>query len=81
MWRNEGRPLYFVYSKDQKLLVWASEIAMIYLAMDRNGIEFDRIREVPTEALLKWEIPARNHLFYKPEKLKLRGGTIFEEKP
>jgi glutamine phosphoribosylpyrophosphate amidotransferase len=79
MWRNKGRPLYYAYSKDKKLLVWASEIAMIYLTMDRNGIEFDVIHELPVNHLFKWEVPKRNKSWNTPNLTPIKGGIYFDQ--
>lgn len=37
--RNKERPLVYAYSKDKKVLVWASEAWMIINACRRNGVE------------------------------------------
>ncbi len=36
--RNEERPLFFAYSKDNTVLYWASEIWMLLGMADRNGV-------------------------------------------
>jgi asparagine synthetase B (glutamine-hydrolysing) len=37
--RNDKRPLVYAFSKDRKVLVWASEAWMLLAACKRNGIE------------------------------------------
>jgi glucosamine 6-phosphate synthetase-like amidotransferase/phosphosugar isomerase protein len=40
--RNNERPMTYAYSKDRKVLVWASEAWMIINACRRNGVELDK---------------------------------------
>lgn len=64
--RNKERPLYYAYSADNTLLIWASEPWMIRISCMRNGLDLEEhekskepvIRIVPEDTLLKWEIPS-----------------------
>ena len=40
--KNEERPLFHVFSKDRKVLYWASEWGMLDWALARNGMEIDK---------------------------------------
>lgn len=40
--RNNERPLIFAYTKDRKVLLWASESWMLINAARRNGLELDQ---------------------------------------
>lgn len=37
--RNDQRPLFFCYSKDNKQVFWASEFWMLHVALSRQGVE------------------------------------------
>lgn len=39
--RNDQRPLCYAYTKDRKVLIWASEAWMLVAACRRHGIELD----------------------------------------
>lgn len=39
--RNQERPLIYAYTKDKKVLIWASEAWMLLAAARRNGIELE----------------------------------------
>jgi len=39
--RNKERPLSFAFTKDRKVLIWASEAWMLVNACRRNGVELD----------------------------------------
>lgn len=57
MWRNEERPLYYVYSEDRKVIFWASEPYMLYLALQRNGIKYTDLYEVTPHNEYRFVIP------------------------
>jgi hypothetical protein len=48
MIRNKERPLWVAYSGDNKTVLWASEVGMLYAAANRNGMRVrDAFQTVP----------------------------------
>lgn len=58
MLRNKERPLYYVYSKDMKTLLWASESWMLTIACAKYDLEIGTITELP---------PMSEHSFVLPQ--------------
>lgn len=57
MLRNKERPLWFVYSKDMKTLLWASEPWMLQIACARHGLEIGEVKELPEMLEHSFELP------------------------
>jgi len=47
--RNSQRPLWMVYSEDEKNLFWASEYWMLSSVLSRNDIKFGKIEQLPVD--------------------------------
>ena len=54
--RNKERPLHFVYSKDDKTLMWASESWMLWVAAGRQNIDLNDIVAVKPNTLYTFEL-------------------------
>jgi hypothetical protein len=54
--RNEQRPLYVTYSKDGKVMFWASESWMLYAALNKHNIAYDTIEILPVDLHVSIEI-------------------------
>jgi predicted glutamine amidotransferase len=76
--RNEERPLVYAYSKDHKVLVWASEAWMLINACRRNGVELAQndkglsCYSTVTDNLYTLEIPQKEGT--ELPELKREGG-------
>lgn len=66
MWRNDDRPLFYVFSEDRKCIFWASEVWMLLGILARNGIKHTEVHDVAPHYEYKFVIPMKN------------GGTINE---
>ncbi len=47
MWRNTERPLFYCFTEDRKVMFWASEEAMLNLALSRKQIKFTKPVALP----------------------------------
>lgn len=55
--RNDKRPLFFAVVKNQpELLFWASEKWMLSVALSREELEVEEIREVPVDTWISLEV-------------------------
>ena len=89
--RNDKRPMYYAYTKDRKVLIWASEVWMILAACNRNGVELQTSDKgiacfsTTVDTLYTFKIPQdkteiappekKGGLLGKPEKAPFRGTT------
>ena len=80
--RNSERPLFYCYSKEGDIMLYASEIFMIKTAAYRNGLEIDKIKEVRKDHLYSFQIPTAEHKFKKPrvEKLEVYSPPSYASK-
>jgi predicted glutamine amidotransferase len=46
-YRNDRRPLYYVYDEKRERIFWASEAGMLYLILNRNKIAFQKVHMLP----------------------------------
>lgn len=53
--RNAKRTLYFGYVKGKNTMVFGSEWLMLHWIMDRNGIEIEEWKDLPTGELFKFK--------------------------
>ena len=56
--RNSQRPMWIVYSEDDKTIFWASELGMIYLAAFRNQIKLKQPIEAVPNRLYTFSVSA-----------------------
>ena len=61
--RNDQRPLYYAFSKDEKQLYWASEAYMLKAACSRHNIDIDKVKMFALDTLYKWVVPETNQKF------------------
>lgn len=72
--RNEKRPFYYVYNKDQTQIFWASEVDMLHFVFRRHGIEWhSKPHELPVDKVQARAIPTYNTAFHAPEESDLAG--------
>lgn len=86
--RNDQRPLYYTYTKDRKVLLWASEAWMLRTAAWRHGLDLmespsgktEAIYELTPDTHLKWVLPdfstkakPEDRCFADPER---EGGMV-----
>ncbi len=57
MWRNEERPLFYVWSEDRKVIAWASEPWMITGVLARKGIKHTELYTVTPHHEYKFVVP------------------------
>lgn len=88
MIRNKERPLHYVFSEDNKTVFWASEVWMLTVALNQNGIKFDKakIESVPVNKLHSFEVlngylttPKAHYVHYKNITLEV-GEELPERK-
>lgn len=88
--RNDKRPMYYAYTKDRKVLVWASEVWMILAACNRNNVELAAnengisVYSTAVDTLYRFKIPQgkteidapvkEGGLLGAPEKAPFQGG-------
>ena len=65
--RNKERPLHCVYSKDRKVIFWASEAWMLYAILNREKIEHEDIWEIPADKKFTFHLPERMKEFPNPD--------------
>jgi len=73
--RNERRPLWFAYTKDQTAMLWASE-PWFFSAATRRGIEL----HVDSEGKKFYELPIETHLSFTIDASKTKPSEIFSVK-
>lgn len=56
MIRNHERPLYYCYSENKKVVMWASEEWMLWGASVRNDVKITKPVELPVHTLYEFEI-------------------------
>lgn len=75
--RNEERPLVYCFSKDKKVLYFASELDLMVAALRRDGsrgIQWEKLMMLPVDTLYSWKIPERGQgIFEEPTRTKLEG--------
>jgi hypothetical protein len=49
--RNNERPLYYTFTEDRKVLMWASEQWMLQTVCHKNEIQYTKIQEFPVDHL------------------------------
>lgn len=78
--RNKERPLYYAFSKDRRVIFWASMVEMLALALNHNEIERadnPRTNLVPENLWLSFKIPkARSDEFAEPARMTLEGKKL-----
>lgn len=57
MIKNDERPLSYLFTKDRKTLIWASEYDMMYWAANRNSLEVEEASELMDDTLYEFYIP------------------------
>ena len=68
--RNSERPLSYAWSKDGKVVVWASEQWMIEGACGRGGMEIGDIYSLDTLTLHTFQMPEKIAAKFQPVKVK-----------
>jgi hypothetical protein len=55
--RNKERPMYWVLDKDSRsTLYWASDPTMLYLVLNKYGIEIEKVHANPENILVTWQM-------------------------
>lgn len=75
--RNTERPLYSTFSKDKKMLFWASEPWMLTGALTRENIEYDKIMEIPKDTYIEFSIPDKDIPFGKGHVKEVKQKNYF----
>lgn len=70
--RNDQRPLFMAFAKDNKTLMWASEAWMLSVASSRRNIELQEIKELPINLHTCFEIPEAGQEFSKPKVKEIK---------
>ena len=70
--RNKERPMFFCYNEAGNTMYWASELAMLYLCLNRNFIKFNKVWTTLENTHYKWTIPEFDKEIEKPEKRVLK---------
>ena len=80
--RNNERPLFYCYTKDRELMLYASEVFMLRTAAYRNELELDKIWEVKKDHLYSFQVPFAGQKFKTPriEKLEVYVAPVFMPK-
>jgi predicted glutamine amidotransferase len=73
MIRNDKRPLFYAYGKDKKQLFWSSEVGLLMWVLARNGIEYEKINQLPVDLLHTWEITKGSDPFAEPVTRGIEG--------
>lgn len=76
--RNKERSLFYVIAESGQTIYWASEYGMLYSALTRNNVAFDKVELVPENVLLTFAIPKTGKSFEDAERTTILGG---EERP
>lgn len=61
--RNKERDLWYTTSADGKMMFWASEPRMMMWVLERNGVKFEKVWQVPVGKLLSFAIPRTGQVF------------------
>lgn len=59
--RNKERPLHFIYSKDKKVMFWASEAWMLTAIINREGYEHGPINEFKEDTHYSFDIDLKSY--------------------
>lgn len=70
--RNEQRPLFYATDEKNELLFWASEWEMLQLLLNRNGIKYKKILELPVNQWMRWPVD-KEGVLGKPKTKKVEG--------
>ena len=68
--RNKERPLHYVFTEEDNVLIWASEAWMLHVASSRNGVKLKDVMELPVGVLITAD-PFGKVNEYKTEELTL----------
>lgn len=80
--RNKERPLYYVFNKKRTTLFWASEIAMLYAALNRAKVDFagKDVTFLAEDVHLSWTIPLKaNEVFGKVVRATRKPAGFFRQ--
>lgn len=79
--RNSQRPLSFAFSKDKKVLYWASEWGMLSWVLARWGVELaEDIKVLPENTLLTFDLASKKPIYEAWEMSKAPEGKEPEKK-
>jgi predicted glutamine amidotransferase len=71
--RNKERPMFIAFSKDEKVLFWASEAWMINVATYRAEVEIGKIEETAVDSHVSYLIDKNGNI--EPQDIKeIKGG-------
>lgn len=77
LYRNSERPLFLVYTEDNKVVFVASELWMLYGILDRNKIKYHPGLEVPENHSMTFHIPSNTHMdLAKPHLRKIEPRVV-----
>lgn len=78
MIRNDQRTLFYVFTEDQKTLLWASEAWMLQVATHAAGVKIGKIEDLAQEVHHSFEVPMGFNTQAKPfEKVRLRKMQMY----
>jgi len=81
MLRNKERPLSFAFTKDKKVLMWASEAWMLRAAAGRRGIELDIMYTCKEDTLYSFDLPTYKGADRLLSEPKVEGGVTGKPEP
>jgi hypothetical protein len=73
--RNKERPLFYAYSKDTKVILWASEKWMIDIACFKHDLVIDEIKSVPVDYHYSFHIDNKGFI-HKPKEVEMKQKEI-----
>lgn len=73
LYRNEQRPLHYVFDKSNSTFYWASEPWMLYMALNRNNVSFKKVKTLEPFIHLCIEMPDEpGFQFAKPVMTRIK---------
>lgn len=78
--RNPERPLSFSFTKDNKLLAWASDPTFLRFAANRHDVDLDKIYHLADNTMATFSVPKLHEIFKQPTLTRLPGFMTPAEK-
>lgn len=78
--RNSERPLWYVFVRDGKAMMWASEKGYLTAALERHGVKYEGPYELPINELWSWDVPKIGNQIQEAEIIPLEGKKYEQTK-
>lgn len=74
-YRNEHRPLWYAIDETNSTVYWASESGMLYLVLNRQGIKFNKITQLPVNQHMRFILPDKKEVRFQKPVARFRAAS------